>query len=223
MSLLLKVGRNTSFHAPSYLNVCSRKISVLNKPIELHDRSALKGFSLFTPNKKSLLFNDSGTKTTNDLLTLNKRLMYTFRLSNRIVRNTHATRPRKTNNNSVELTYEQAQFAENLGVTKSWNSWNTSNLLDGKRQAENSFEDYTIRKFIFGTFHGILSSEIIIKRRFNQIDISFLCHLPRGFYTQKVYFLVGFAEELLSSLLKCVVKINPQTIINKRDLVFRNW
>jgi len=149
--------------------------------------------------------------------------MYTFRLSNKIVRNTHATRPRKTNNNSTELTYEQAQFAEKIGLTKSWNSWNTSNVLDGKRQAENSFEDFTIRKFLYGTFHGILASEIIIKRRFNQVEIAFLIKLTRGFVPQKVYFLVGYAEELLSCLFKCVVKIEPQTISNKRDIVFRNW
>lgn len=152
-----------------------------------------------------------------------KRLMYTFRLSNKLVRNTHATRPRKTKNNSVELTYEQSQFAEKLGVTKSWNSWNTSNLLEGKRQAENSTEDFTIRKFLYGTFHGVLASEIIIKRRFNTIDIAFLSRLPKGFHTQKIYFLVGYSEELLSNLFKCIVKINIQTIRNQRDLVFRNW
>lgn len=172
--------------------------------------------------KNSLLFSFE-KKSDSNFLSLIKRQMYTFRLSNRIVRNTHATRPKKTNNNSVELTYEQSQFIEKLGITKSWNSWNTSNLQEGKRQAENSFEDYTIRKFLYGTFHGVLASEIIIKRRFNQIDISFLAKLPRGFYSQKVYFLVGYSEELLSCLFKCVVKIQPQTINNKRDLIFRNW
>lgn len=215
---LLKLGQS----APAYLSVCQRQFSTLLT------KNSLIHAPIDTSNNNEN--NDNSAATTNDLLlnTYNynlthKRLMYTFRLSNKIVRNTHATRPRKTNNNSTELTYEQAQFAEKIGLTKSWNSWNTSNVLDGKRQAENSFEDFTIRKFLYGTFHGILASEIIIKRRFNQVEIAFFVKLTRGFVPQKVYFLVGYAEELLSCLFKCVVKIEPQTIGNKRDLVFRNW
>lgn len=206
MNLLLRASQTTGL-----ISNC-RQISTLNRASILNN----------TP--KSLIFkNENMNDSLTGGITFTKRPMYTFRLSNRIVRNTHATRPRKTNNNSVELTYEQSQFIEKLGITKSWNSWNTSNLQEGKRQAENSFEDFTIRKFLYGTFHGVLASEIIIKRRFNQIDISFLTKLPRGFYSQKVYFLVGFSEELLSCLFKCVVKIQPQTINNKRDLIFRNW
>lgn len=207
MNLLLRASQTTGLISSN-----CRQISTLNRASILNN----------TP--KSFIFkNENMNDSLTGGFTLTKRPMYTFRLSNRIVRNTHATRPRKTNNNSVELTYEQSQFIEKLGITKSWNSWNTSNLQEGKRQAENSFEDFTIRKFLYGTFHGVLASEIIIKRRFNQIDISFLTKLPRGFYSQKVYFLVGFSEELLSCLFKCVVKIQPQTIINKRDLIFRNW
>lgn len=207
MNLLLRASQTTGLISSN-----CRQISTLNRASILNN----------TP--KSLIFkNENMNDSLTGGFTLTKRPMYTFRLSNRIVRNTHATRPRKTNNNSVELTYEQSQFIEKLGITKSWNSWNTSNLQEGKRQAENSFEDFTIRKFLYGTFHGVLASEIIIKRRFNQIDISFLTKLPRGFYSQKVYFLVGFSEELLSCLFKCVVKIQPQTINNKRDLIFRNW
>lgn len=74
----------------------------------------------------SLLFTKNSAASS-DLFSLTKRHMYTFRLSNKIVRNKHATRPKKTNNNSVELTYEQAQFAEKIGLSKSWNSWNTCN------------------------------------------------------------------------------------------------
>ena len=98
-----------------------------------------------------------------------------------------------------------------------------ANLLEGKRQAESAFEDYLIRKFLFGTFHGLFTSEIIVKRRFNTINIGFLIKLPKGFYPQQVYFLVGYAETLLSSLLKCVVKVQPQTVANKNDLIFRYW
>lgn len=200
----------------------------MNFLLKLSSRMSLpsRSFSaLATKPSLTLVDNKTTTKTTAaaDLFSLTKRHMYTFRLSNKIVRNKHATRPKKTNNNSVELTYEQAQFAEKIGVSKSWNSWNTSNLLDGKRQAESTYEDFYIRKFLYGTFSGLFASEIIIKRRFNTIDISFLANLPRAFYPEKVYFLVGYTEELLSNLLKCVVKVNVQTIKSKRDLVFRNW
>lgn len=162
----------------------------------------------------------------NQFLSLNttlNRFYYTFRLSNKLVKNKRTTRPKKTTTNSFPLNYEQAQFAEKIGLTKSWNSWNTSNLIEGKRRAENAFDDFLIRKFLYGTFHGLFSSEILIKRRFNQINIGFLVRLPKGIYSQNVYFLVGYSEELLSSLLKSVVKIHPQTITNKQDIIHRYW
>ena len=65
-------------------------------------------------NKTSLLFN-----------TTFNRFIYTFRLSNKLIRNKRTTRPKRTTNNSLPLNYEQAQFAEKIGLTKSWNSWNT--------------------------------------------------------------------------------------------------
>jgi small subunit ribosomal protein S24 len=102
-----------------------------------------------------------------------------------------------------------------------------ANVLDGKRAAEDANDDIIIRKFIYGTFVDLLASEIIIKRRFNQIDIGFLLRLPREggkrSHATKVYFLVGYSEELLSHLFKAVVKIQPQTVDKKTDLVFRKW
>lgn len=52
------------------------------------------------------------------------RSHYTFNLSKRPIRYRRATRPKKTND-LIQLNYEQAQFAEKIGVTKSWNTWNT--------------------------------------------------------------------------------------------------
>jgi small subunit ribosomal protein S24 len=95
--------------------------------------------------------------------------------------------------------------------------------LDAKRQAENCSEDILIRKFLYGTFHELFASEVLIKRSFNKINIGFLIKLPNRSYIQKVYFLTGYAEELLSCWFKSVVKIQVQTINNTRDLVFRNW
>ena len=58
------------------------------------------------------------------------RTAYTFNISDKLIRYRRATRPKKTNDNSVQLNYEQAQFAEKIGVTKSWNSWNTCNFFN---------------------------------------------------------------------------------------------
>lgn len=152
------------------------------------------------------------------------RSLYTFRFpNNRLHKYKRATRPKLSGDNSIKLTYEQTQFAEDLGVTKSWNTWNTSNLLESKSQAETTRDDILIRRFIGGTFHDLISSELIIKRKQNTVTISFLVCPPRNFYPQKTYFLVGYSEELLQYLLKCVVKIDIQNIYNKNDLVFRLW
>ena len=99
----------------------------------------------------------------------------------------------------------------------------SANLLESKNQAETVRDDILIRRFVTGTFHDLLASEIIIKRKQNTVTLSFLICCPRNFYPQKTYFLVGYSEELLSSLLKCVVKIDVQHIYSKNDLVFRLW
>lgn len=113
MNLLLKISRNNC------LQISSKPLSILTKNTLIDTTSTNQRTNQGTSTALTLL--DSTSSET----LINKRSMYTFRLSNRIVRNTHATRPRKTKNNSVELTYEQSQFAEKIGVTKSWNSWNT--------------------------------------------------------------------------------------------------
>ena len=69
-------------------------------------------------------------------LLFNKRLptfkiltnsLYSYQVSERALKNTRVTRPKVSKNLSIPLTYEQTQFVENIGVTKSWNSWNTCN------------------------------------------------------------------------------------------------
>ena len=96
-------------------------------------------------------------------------------------------------------------------------------MLDGKQQAEISSEDILIRKFLYGTFHDLFASEIIIKRKQNTINIGFLVKLPNRSFIQKIYFLTGYAEELLAIWFKAAIKIEVQTVYNVRDLIFRNW
>ncbi|XP_043358906.1 28S ribosomal protein S24, mitochondrial isoform X1 [Dermochelys coriacea] len=83
--------------------------------------------------------------------------------------------------------------------------------LDGEGgAAERTVEDVFIRKFIYGTFHGCLANEIVLKRRANVLVICavFLQRLP----PYKFYFLVGYTETLLSFLYKCPVRLEVQTL-----------
>ncbi|RWS15750.1 28S ribosomal protein S24-like protein [Dinothrombium tinctorium] len=106
-----------------------------------------------------------------------------------------------------------------IGFTKTWNSWNTSNLLDGLRKSETAVEDLFIRKFISGTWHRLFASEVIIKRRANTIIIGGI--VVRSILPRKMYFLIGFTEELLSYVLKCNVKMEIQTVESKEELIVK--
>lgn len=117
------------------------------------------------------------------------------------------------------LTYEQANKPDMIGVRKSWNSLNTSALLTGLRQAETAQEDILIRKFVHGTWPRILQSDVIIKRRANQIILSFMA--LRCISPQRMYFLIGYTEEILSYILKSIVKIELQTILDSNDLTYK--
>lgn len=76
----------------------------------------------------SILFTTTNNNNSALVAHIDKRTHYTFNFPNNTIRYRRATRPRKSLNNSILLNYEQAQFAENIGVTKSWNSWNTCKL-----------------------------------------------------------------------------------------------
>lgn len=66
-------------------------------------------------------------------------------------------------------------------------------------------DDIMIRKFIEGLFYELLLSDIVIKRRDNQIIIAFYAAGQQG--PMKTYFIVGFCERLLSEMFGGVVKL----------------
>uniref|UniRef100_A0AAV2IS51 Uncharacterized protein n=1 Tax=Knipowitschia caucasica TaxID=637954 RepID=A0AAV2IS51_KNICA len=72
------------------------------------------------------------------------------------------------------LTYEQALPPHQIGHRKGWLSHHTGNLKGEAGAAERTIEDVFIRRFMFGTFHGCLANEIVIKRRGNVL-ISHYC------------------------------------------------
>ncbi|OQR68916.1 28S ribosomal protein S24-like [Tropilaelaps mercedesae] len=130
-----------------------------------------------------------------------------------------AGRHKVTKNQSKPLTYEQANKPHQIAHRKSWNSWNTSGLEGGLRAAETTFEDFFIRKFMIGTWHRLFVSQILIKRRHNIIYIGGV--VERSFMPRKMYFLIGYTEEMLSYIMKCPVKLELQSTSSARDMVYK--
>merc|ERR1712110_198303 len=94
-------------------------------------------------------------------------------------KNKKAGVPKGTRFRTRPLTYEQAVPPSRIFVRKGFLSWNTSNLHEEMRQAQTTFEDVLIRKFIAGTWHGGVSSEVVVKRRHNLISLAFLVDASR--------------------------------------------
>lgn len=87
------------------------------------------------------------------------------------------------------------------------------------RTAQCITEDHFIRKFMTGTWHNLVLTEVIIKRQFNHIRIAAI--LKQGISPRKMYFLIGYTEELLSYWLQCPITLELQTIGNPKDIIFK--
>ncbi|CAH1101846.1 unnamed protein product [Psylliodes chrysocephalus] len=155
-------------------------------------------------------------------------LLQNMKLQKNITRSMHlspaclksqAGRYRISAKKDFPLTYEMANPPHQIAHRKSWNSWNTSNLDGGIRPAETAVEDIFVRKFVTGTWQGLFASEVIIKRQHNIIRIAGIT--SRGISPRKMYFLIGYTEEFLSFWLQCPVKMELQTIADKKDIVFK--
>jgi small subunit ribosomal protein S24 len=90
---------------------------------------------------------------------------------------------------------------------------------ESKNCAETTIEDVFIRKFIHGTWHGLFASELIIKRRQNAIILAGLVY--QNVAPSKMYFLQGYTEELLAHLLRRPVRMEIQTVNDRRDVYFK--
>ncbi|KAM4528163.1 small ribosomal subunit protein uS3m [Odontesthes bonariensis] len=111
------------------------------------------------------------------------------------------------------LTYEQAHHPHHIAHRKGWLSQHTSNLKGEEGAAERTVEDVFIRRLMFGTFHGCLANEIVIKRRGNVLIVCAL--MLQKLPPHKFYFLIGYTESLLSHFYKCPVKLEVQTLQEK--------
>lgn len=72
-----------------------------------------------------------------------------------------------------------------------------------------------LNAFVF--FHLLL--QIIIKRQYNIIRVAGI--VQRKIAARKMYFLLGYSEELLSYWLKCPIKLELQTVPDKKDVVYK--
>ncbi|KAM8707084.1 hypothetical protein ACLKA7_011223 [Drosophila subpalustris] len=149
-----------------------------------------------------------------------------FSLSNKSAIHTSAVccrvqsgRYRITTKRDRPLTYEMANPPHFIGHRKSWNSWNTSTLKDSLRPSQTAIEDVFLRKFITGTWHALVCSEIIIKRQHNTIRIAAI--IRQAITPRKMYFLIGYTEEMLSNWMQCPVTLELQTVADKKDVVFK--
>ncbi|XP_058060705.1 small ribosomal subunit protein uS3m [Anopheles bellator] len=118
------------------------------------------------------------------------------------------------------LTYEMANPPHQIAHRKAWNSWNTSNLEGELRPSQTMLEDDFVRRFMTGTWHGMVLSEVIIKRQHNHIRIAAI--ISRSIPARKMYFLIGYCEELLSYWLQCPVTLELQTTDGRKDVIFKH-
>ena len=83
-----------------------------------------------------------------------------------------------------------------------------------------AIEDNFIRKFILGTWQDTWLSEVVIKRRHNVITVcGVVCPLPS---VRTMHFLIGYAEELLTHMFKCNVKMEIQCVDGKSSVVYKH-
>lgn len=98
--------------------------------------------------------------------------------------------------------------------------WGLANLQGGLRSSETAIEDIFIRRFMTGTFHALVLSEVIIKRQHNHIRIAAI--IKQSLPARKLYFLIGYTEELLAYWLQCPITLELQTIPDPRAVIFKH-
>nr|XP_041576547.1 28S ribosomal protein S24, mitochondrial [Taeniopygia guttata]XP_041576548.1 28S ribosomal protein S24, mitochondrial [Taeniopygia guttata]XP_041576549.1 28S ribosomal protein S24, mitochondrial [Taeniopygia guttata] len=108
------------------------------------------------------------------------------------------------------VTYEQAHAPHHIGHRKGWLSLHTGNLRGEAGAAQRALEDAFLRRFLAGTFPGLLADEAVLKRRGNLLVVCAL--LGRALPPHKLYFLLGYAETLLGTFYKCPVRLELQTV-----------
>ncbi|XP_043464952.1 28S ribosomal protein S24, mitochondrial [Leptopilina heterotoma] len=152
------------------------------------------------------------------LRTTPQKTCVAFFQTSAVTNKARAGRYRVTAKKNKPLTYEMSLKPHEIAHKKGWNSWNTSNLIDGNRSSETAVEDMFIRRFMNGTWPLLLLSEIIIKRQINIIRVAGILKLTAN--PRQIYFLTGYSEEFLSYWLQCPVKLEIQ-LAKRNDVIFK--
>ncbi|XP_054031049.1 28S ribosomal protein S24, mitochondrial [Dryobates pubescens] len=108
------------------------------------------------------------------------------------------------------VSYERALGPHHIAHRKGWLSLHTGHLGARGGAAERALEDSFLRRFLYGTFPGILADEVVLKRRGNLLVLCLV--LARALAPAKLYFLLGYSETLLSHFYKCPVRVEVQTV-----------
>jgi small subunit ribosomal protein S24 len=171
------------------------------------------------------------------LLPVSSRIGGQFHVSARSFHNTNplhkikAGRYKVTLDRTRPLTYEMAMIPEKIGTHKAFNSLNTGQLegmLGWKKSLDRGgvllshklfMEDMFIRKFMRGTWSESFVSEIIVKRQHNTVRIAGI--IQKSIPARKLYFLLGYTEEMLSLWLKCPVKLELQVLIDPKEMIYK--
>ncbi|NXF91759.1 RT24 protein, partial [Eubucco bourcierii] len=111
------------------------------------------------------------------------------------------------------VSYEQAHAPHHIAHRKGWLSLHTGNLAGEEGAAERALEDAFLRRFLYGTFPGVLAEQVVLKRCANLLVPCLL--LTRSLAPSKLYFLLGYSETLLSHFYKCPVRLQLQTVPTK--------
>ena len=122
-ALLTKINNTNFLFAGLKLNSCALvhpKVAITR-----HCPFICRSFQTLFVARPSILYQKNQLQQTTLPTITTNRTHFTFNFPKNVIRYRRSTRPKKSNKDDILLNYEQAQFIENLGVTKSWNSWNT--------------------------------------------------------------------------------------------------
>ncbi|NXP07044.1 RT24 protein, partial [Thinocorus orbignyianus] len=108
------------------------------------------------------------------------------------------------------VTYEQAHPPHYIAHRKGWLSLHTGNLCGEPGAAQRALEDAFLRRFLRGTFPGVLADAPLVRRRGNLLVLSLL--LLRALPPAKIHFLEGYVQTLLTHFYKCPVRLEMQTV-----------
>ncbi|NWS49496.1 RT24 protein, partial [Probosciger aterrimus] len=108
------------------------------------------------------------------------------------------------------VTYEEAHGPHYIGHRKGWLSLHTGNLCSEPGAAQRAVEDAFVRRFLRGTFPGVLLAPLVLRRRGRALLVSAL--LARALPPAQLLFLQGYAEALLSAFYRSPVRLELHTL-----------